>query len=159
MVRRLYSGVKRVLEVVVPALFILMLAVMTWQVAARYLTGQPSTLTEELSRILIMWMGVLGSALTWAEHRHIAVDLLQRKLPPALRLRCEQFTYLATTFFGVILFTGGVELVRNAFVQQQTTAALGVSMGYVFLVLPLGALCFLIFSLEFFVNGAPRRDG
>lgn len=151
-IKRAYELGRGCLNVVVPLVFLLLLVVITWQVASRYLLNQPSTVTEELGRLLLMWLGVLGSALTWAEKKHIAISLLHDKLPPLAQIWLEKFTYLCTTAFGMLLVIGGVHLSRNAFVLSQTTPAMGLSMGLVYLVVPVGGAFFMLFSLHFFLE-------
>ena len=150
--QRVFSGAKKFLDILVPSIFFVLLLVITWRVISRYILNSPSTVTEELGRLLLMWLGVLGSALTWAEKKHIAIDIVHQQLSDTMRARLEKLIYLCTTFFGVLLTFGGLHLVQNAFRLSQKTPALGISMGIVYLVVPVGGVCFSLFSLQFFLT-------
>lgn len=43
---------------------------------SRYVLNQPSTLTDELARFLMIWVGLLGAAYTVGAQRHLSIDLL-----------------------------------------------------------------------------------
>ena len=47
-----------------------------WQVLSRYIFSAPSTITDELSRYLFMWVAMIGAAYTTGQKRHLAIDLL-----------------------------------------------------------------------------------
>ena len=52
--------VDRALERALAVLMAAMVLAVLWQVATRYLLRDPSSLTEELARFGLMWLGLLG---------------------------------------------------------------------------------------------------
>jgi TRAP-type C4-dicarboxylate transport system permease small subunit len=53
---------------------------------------------------------------------------------------------------------GGVRLVALAFELDQISAAIGVRMGFVYLVLPVSGALIALFSLEAIAQGMSRRE-
>ena len=47
-----------------------------WQVFTRYVTGNPSSFTDELARYLMIWIGILGAAFVAGKNMHVAIDIL-----------------------------------------------------------------------------------
>jgi TRAP-type C4-dicarboxylate transport system permease small subunit len=109
-----------------------------WQVFTRFVLANPSSFTEELARYLLIWIGVLGAGYAVGRRAHLALELL----PETLDGRGER--WLAIGIQGVILVfalavlvVGGARLVYIQLQLGQTSAAMGVPIGLVYLVLPL----------------------
>ena len=62
----------RFLQLSTNSLMVVLLTVLTWQVVSRYVLQDPSTVTEELSRLLLMWLGTLGTALGFMLRKHLS---------------------------------------------------------------------------------------
>ena len=61
MMNRIYKSIKRVLEWMLVVIFTMLVIDVVWQVMARY-AKISSGFTEELSRILLIWLAVLATA-------------------------------------------------------------------------------------------------
>ena len=51
-----------------------------WQVFTRFFTPNPSAFTDELTRYLMIWLGILGSAYLAGKNEHVAIDFFIKKL-------------------------------------------------------------------------------
>ena len=75
---------KSKLDKVVGVMLMVIMAVMvmnvTWQVFSRYVIQSPSSFTDELSRYLLVWLGMLGAAYVAGQGNHLAIDILPTKL-------------------------------------------------------------------------------
>ena len=58
----------------------MMVIVVTWQVISRYALGDPSAWTEEVARMLLIWVGLLGGVYAYREKAHLGLDLLRQKV-------------------------------------------------------------------------------
>ncbi|MEN8725242.1 MAG: TRAP transporter small permease subunit, partial [Lentimonas sp.] len=67
------------LKVLLVTVFGLLVAVVLWGVASRYLLGDQASWSEELARLLIVWLALLGAALVSREDRHLGLDVLVRQ--------------------------------------------------------------------------------
>ena len=73
------------LRIVTGALFVVIVALAVAQVGFRYGLGQPLIWSEELAKLLLVWMVFLGAAVLCWDGRHLDVDVVFRLLPPAGR--------------------------------------------------------------------------
>jgi TRAP-type C4-dicarboxylate transport system permease small subunit len=85
----------------------LMLAALCWQVAARYVLGEPSVWSEELAVLLFSWTVLGGLALGVREGWHVRLTLLPEALPRGARLWLERATDLVTAALGAFLAWSG----------------------------------------------------
>jgi TRAP-type C4-dicarboxylate transport system permease small subunit len=118
------------------ALLTAMVAVVFANVCLRYLIGTSVIWSEEVARHLMIWLTFAGSGLALRNGAQIGVDTLQDALPPrearALRLALA----VAMLMLFVLLAWYGVDYALRT--RLQTSAALGVSMIYVYIGMPVG---------------------
>ena len=136
----LKGAVDRVLAWACVAIMGLSVVNVVWQVVTRFVLGSPSGFTDELARFLLIWLGLLGAAYAVGQRMHLAIDLLPRALDDRPRARAGLGLVLqgAVLVFalGVMVYGGG-NLVRLVTLLDQRSAALGLSLGAVYSVLPL----------------------
>lgn len=131
-------------------LSVFLVVCVVWQVLSRYIFSAPSTITDELSRYLFMWVAMIGAAYTTGQKRHLAIDLLVMKLSGKRKLLVELFIQIAITAFAVIvLIYGGSVLTIQTLAAGQLTPALGIEMGYVYFCLPITGILMVIYSIYF----------
>jgi TRAP-type C4-dicarboxylate transport system permease small subunit len=88
----------------------------------------------------------------------VGIDLVVSKLEGVPRRAAEVCAHVLVLLFALTtLVFGGSRLVVLAFELDQTSAAMGVRMGVVYLALPLSGLIVSLFSLE--AVAARRREG
>lgn len=75
-------------------------------VVLRYLFGSGIAASEELSRLLFVWLIFMGATLAVGRHSHIGFDLIQRKLPSKLRILCAVVSHLLM-IYALFLFLEG----------------------------------------------------
>ena len=126
-----------------------------YQVATRFVLGSPSTWSEVITRAAMIWSVFLGAAPAFREGGMIAVELVQRALPPRLGLWLHQTSLaLSILFFGVLFWQGWAMVER---VASQRLAALDISIGWAYAALPVGAV-FTILALLGCMARAARGD-
>ena len=127
----------------------LMVLNVLWQVFSRYVTGDPSHFTDELSRYLMIWVGVLGAAYVSGRNMHVAIDLLpMRAGERARRLMGHLVTSLVVLFALSALVVGGGRLVYISYVLGQRSAALGVPLALVYTVVPLAGILIVYYKID-----------
>jgi TRAP-type C4-dicarboxylate transport system permease small subunit len=142
------SGALKVLLVVV---FLILVVDVIWGVGSRYLFGTQTSWSEELARLLMVWLALLGAALAARENRHLGLDVLVRSWPDDIRRLATLFITLLTILFaGWIMAWGGIELVEQRFASGQTLPALGISRGWFYLALPVSGILTTCFMVELF---------
>ena len=112
-----------------------------WQVFTRFVLSDPSSYTEELARYLLIWIGIIGAGYAAGRRLHLAIDLLPNRLRDGPRIVLGVISELCVAAFAVgVLLIGGLRLVSLTLSLGQTSAALGIPIGYVYLALPLSGL-------------------
>ena len=119
-----------------------------WQVFTRFVLGDPSSFTDELSRYLLIWIGLLGAGYAAGRQQHLAIDLLPSKLSGRARFYVGALIECCIFLFALsVLVFGGSRLVLLTLSLGQTSAALHVPIGYVYLALPLSGLLIMFYSV------------
>jgi TRAP-type C4-dicarboxylate transport system permease small subunit len=130
------------IEKFLDALIGLILAVITvsliYQVFGRYVLHSAPGWTEEVSRMLIVWLTMLGAGACLRGGSHIAVTVLVNALPDGLRhlvLWVRDIAILLTV--GVLAWAGARFALLNA---TQDSPALEIPMAYAYSSLCIGAV-------------------
>jgi len=120
-----------------------------WQVASRYVLDDPSAFTDELARYLLIWLGLLGGAYFTGQNAHLSLNILETKLGPEAQRRLQIFISLLIFLFGLsVLVIGGARLVYISFHLGQSSSALRIPLGFVYLVVPLSGLLIAYYSIR-----------
>lgn len=141
------SKIDQILEVGLSFLMGLMVLNVLWQVASRYLLNDPSAFTDELSRYMLIWVGLLGAAYASGKNLHVAIELLERKLSPSQRHLQAVTVQLLIIFFSIVMMAGGARLVYISFHLGQLSSAMQLPLGYVYLALPLSGLLIMFYCI------------
>lgn len=154
----------RAMEWAVIVLIVALVLNVLWQVATRFLLGDPSKWTVELARYLMMWLASFGAAVGFARREHLGLDYFKQKLDPLSQRLLEILGQLAIIVFSVwILLGGGWKLASEVLSSGQLTAALGVPMGAVYMAIPIAGACILVISvvelLEILLVKSASDDG
>ncbi len=129
-----------------------LLLIVLWQVISRHLLADPSTGSEELARILLMWLGMLGGACAAGEKAHMAIDFLSQSLAAGAKNRLRRILALFTALFALFFLLGGLRMIQIVTRLDQTTPVLGIPVGLVYLAAPLSALFVLVFAYFEFIG-------
>ncbi|WP_423998308.1 TRAP transporter small permease [Maribacter sp. IgM3_T14_3] len=120
-----------------------------WQVFTRYVTGNPSSFTDELARYLMIWIGVLGAAYVSGQNLHVAIDILplrqSKKTQKKLKVIVTSLIILFVFFAFVI---GGSRLVYISYVLGQQSPALQLPLAVVYLIIPISGLLIMYYKIS-----------
>jgi TRAP-type C4-dicarboxylate transport system permease small subunit len=122
------------------------LAVMTaavfLQVVMRFLGWAGIDGIEEVPRYLFVWLVMVGAASAMQRGEHTVLDYFINRLAPRPRALAVALTTAAGIFLFLFLIKLSFVLVPNA--QLQTSAGLGLPLGYVFAAVPVGAALIIL---------------
>ena len=129
----------------------------SWQVLSRYALGSPSTFTDEAARYLMVWMTFLGGAYMFGCNGHLCVTSIRDRLPVKAQNWVLVITYiLIATFAVLVMIYGSQRLITRTF--SQPSPSLGIPMGWFYSILPISAVCIVIYMIlnliEVFVGGS-----
>lgn len=149
-----WAAAARTLEIVTTGLFAALVLDVLWGVISRYWPGiPPSDWSEELGVHLLVWVSLLGSALTYRDRGHLGVDFIVSKFDPAARRVSAIVVELCVIVFaGFALCYGGYYLVRETLASGQLTPVLQWRTGYMYLAVPVSGIFFVAFAIEHLVS-------
>ena len=141
--------IDKIIEYFLVGLLSLMVFNVSWQVFTRFILGDPSSWTEELTRYLLIWLGMIGAGYVTGKKMHLAIDFFANKAKQPLRRYIEIFIHTAVLLFALtVMVIGGINLVGLVLYLQQITASLQIQLGYVYLALPISGLLIIFYSAE-----------
>ena len=147
-------------KILAKVLIILMAAIVidvSWQIFTRFILQDPSSFTEELAGFLLIWIGLLGASYALYTKAHLGIDVLMQKISDEKRHLAEIGIYSLVLLFAFFIpFYGGVNLVNITFSLKQISPAMGIPMGYVYLVLPVTGVMMMYYSIVFMVTALKK---
>ncbi|MBZ5749652.1 TRAP transporter small permease [Metabacillus rhizolycopersici] len=124
----------------------IMVLVSIWQVFTRYVLNAPSTFSEEFLRYSLIWVSMLGSAYVFGQKKHFAIEFILEKLSKKKALILNILIEVVILGFAIIVMViGGSKTVLTT--MAQSSAGLGIPMGYVYLSLPVSGILIIGYSL------------
>ncbi|MFI5011930.1 MAG: TRAP transporter small permease [Hyphomicrobiales bacterium] len=111
------------------ALMVALLGTVLAGVVTRAL-DEPLIWTDEVSRLLMVWLAVFGWVLACRRRGHIRVRFFRDLLPERARRIAEILMQLAVMLFGVLIVWFGVQLVIRNIDLQATTVPISMSWLY-----------------------------
>lgn len=124
-----------------------------WQVTSRYIMNDPSSFTDELAGFLLIWVGLLGAAYVAGKREHLAIDLMIQRSKPRRKFQLEMTISIIIVIFAlIVMIIGGTWLVYTRFYLSVKSAALGLPLGIVYLVLPISGMLIAYFDIDNIYN-------
>lgn len=80
--RRIGEIYSRIVKALLAMMLLGMVVLVFGNVVLRYVFNSGWTVSEELSRIFFVWIIFLGATLALAEHAHIGIDFVVKRVPP-----------------------------------------------------------------------------
>ena len=144
-------AVSILLGVLTAAIVVIALMAVWW----RYAANDPIGWTEQVSRILFVWMTFLGAAVLYRQRMHIAIDMFVNLLPGP----SQKFLYWAVEFavlvFVLVFFTFGLKLSLDTW--DNTYGALDITPATFYLAAPVSSALIIIYFLERLIDPELRR--
>jgi TRAP-type C4-dicarboxylate transport system permease small subunit len=151
------SKFKNKLDKIVAWMLIVLMGFMvlnvTWQVLSRYVVQNPSSFTDELSRYMLIWLGMLGAAYVAGQNQHLAIDILPNKLSGKPKIKLLILINALVLLFALLaMVLGGSNLVYITYILEQKSATLQIPLAYIYTIIPISGLLVIyyqIFQIDF----------
>lgn len=125
MMRRIVVFIDHVVVYLCAAQLIAMLGIIFSQVVLRYVFNNPTSWSEELTLLILIWFGYLGMALGFGHDYHIALNSLTRNWPSVALRGLQVFSdILVLIIAGMMIHYGGILVAKTS---VQSMPALGIS--------------------------------
>ena len=146
MIRKILDKIERIIMFISTILMGIIVVVLFYAVVMRYVFHRPPSWSMELGRYLFLWMVILTAVLVTREKSHIQITFLVNMLPSKLRFIWMNINRLLMIgFCGVMVYQG---LAIYPIVSQAASPSLGISMGWLYLSVPVGGLLMGVYLLE-----------
>lgn len=145
----LRKKVDKVLGSILTIIMGLMVINVLWQVFSRFVLGSPSSFTDELSRYLMIWVGILGAAYVSGRNMHVAIDVVPLKTGPDTQKKLRFLVFALVILFAfAAMFIGGSRLVYISFLLGQKSPALQIPLALVYTVIPLSGILIIYYKVS-----------
>ncbi len=108
------------------------------QVVMRYAMNDPLTWSEEMSRILFIYLAYLGIGAAYGRRRHMFVDAVVAPLPEKMKRIFEFGVVILSSAFLIAIIFITFRSIADLHRMDITTPALEYPMALVYLVIPVG---------------------
>ncbi len=146
-IRQVNHHLEVMLEQICIAIYAGTLLLAGFQVLFRYGFDYSLYWGEEVMRYGFIWATLLGVCLCHRNGLNIAIEAVTSHLNPRTRLHLGGVVHLLSAVFFVVLIVYGFEVVLKT--MPQSSAALGIPMGWIYLSVPVSAVIMLGQTLEF----------
>ena len=120
-------------EVLMVFLLSLMSVLIGTQVFMRYVMNDSLTWSEELARYAFIWATYIGVACGVKRNAHVCVEAIVTKLPVLYQRYAAILAHLLFIVFALMVVKEGYALTLRILSFGQTSSAMGIPMGWVYL--------------------------
>ncbi|WP_017549912.1 TRAP transporter small permease [Salinicoccus carnicancri] len=143
--RKAKEMLDKVMLVLAGSAIIIMTLLSTWQVIARYILNNPSTMSEEVIRYLLIWFTLLAAAYVFGKNKHIAILFIRESMPKKIQVFLTYLSQIAVLLTVAVVFIyGGIKI--TLLTIPQIAPATGISMGFVYAALPVSGVIILFYT-------------
>lgn len=144
----------RLVSVATQLLLLSAVAAAFFQVIARFVLHSPADWSEAWTRAALIWTVMLGVALAFRHGAMLSVDMLHSFLRGRNKRRLEHLVLIITLgFLGFLAWVGAQMTWR---VRFQTMPSLEVSISWIYVSIPIGAVLAIIAAIAYWAQG-PRK--
>lgn len=156
---KLISRISKGLDKLSILMLILITVVMTLSlvimIAGRNFFNSSFATLEEISRFTLVWLTFFGSTIAYKRNEHMGMDFLVSKLSGKIATYFHFGQHvIALILFSFFVYYGTELAVLNS---DNMSVQSGISMGYVYTVIPISGFIMLVHSIEQIVNLAKRE--
>ena len=140
--------IDKIIEIMCTAIMGFMVVAVCWQVFTRFVLKNPSTVTEEMLRYLLVWTTMVGGAYAYGRRKHLAINMLTKKFSPRGQTVMDIVVQaIVILFCAVVMIAGDMNLVQTTW--NQISSALHLPMPYVYASILVGGILMVFYALIF----------
>lgn len=127
-------------------LFSIMFITLVMQIFSRQVLNRPLIWTEELARLVFVYIAMLGVTLGIKYDQHVGIEVISDKFSPRVEKIMNLLKTVLTGIIIVLLIIIGIEITKRK--APLDLVALGISSGYLYAALPIGGVMMAIRFIE-----------
>ena len=102
--------VDSIIRVLCTAIMGIMVVAVCWQVTTRYILNNPSTVTEEALRYLLVWTTMVGAAYAYGKRKQLSINILLKKVSPSMQKIVDIGVQCLVIVFCIVVMVMGAVL-------------------------------------------------
>lgn len=126
----LVDGVNRLAALACHGLLVVITAITVMQVFLRFVLNRPTSWSEEIVLLCLIWFGLLAVAVGIRRHEHVAITFLRDLLPAPLALALDYAAQLSMAGFMFAVTFYGADLIALTGVQVLPASGLPKALLY-----------------------------
>ncbi len=149
---------RKYLEIAAVALVFVLVIVTTYQVFGRYVLHKTPVWSEELAKIILVWLTFFGTAIAFGKGTHLKIDLLENFLSKKVSLCLNLLVDIFIILFMIIICINCYEFMSQ--LSGRTTPAMRIPSSVAYFGLFIGfiaSLPFIIASILRSIKGLTRE--
>ncbi|HSR13244.1 MAG TPA: TRAP transporter small permease [Thermodesulfobacteriota bacterium] len=127
------------------------------EVIFRHAFGSSLEWSDEIARLLLIWMTFTGMGLAILERREIFVRTFRGRFTPRGRRRWQASLEVLALAFNVFLLIFGIEM--TGFSRGMKTESLELPFSFLYLSIPAGAILCIVYLVKRLRNPGPEPTG
>jgi TRAP-type transport system small permease protein len=127
---RVADGFFNLLKVAMVSCLALMVVLVFGNVVLRYGFNKGITISEEMSRMLFVWLTFISAIVAMREHAHLGVDTLLKRLSPAGKKACFVVSHLMILVVCLMFLQGSWQQTEISLNVKAIAPVTGMSMGW-----------------------------
>lgn len=152
------SAVEQLLNWFAVVMFIVIFFAAMAQIIMRWIFNNPFTWSEELIRLLFVWICFLGWTFASKHRTHIQITAVINTLPPTGQKLLSTFNILLTILFSVLLVVYGIEMTKRG-ASMKAVSLPGVNFAMVYVACPVCNAVICIYEiLKIFDLWVPKAE-
>ncbi|SDK05254.1 TRAP transporter small permease [Natronincola ferrireducens] len=155
-IKRMIRFLDKSLEIVSMILLVLMIIVTVYQVILRSIFNNPTSWSEEIALLFMIWFGYLGVVNGVKDRTHITVEALSSRLSPRIQRILEKISDVLICGFGILMIKEGVVLYNIS--NMQRLPATQINKGMMYLVLIICGFMMVIYTTLQILNISIDRE-
>jgi len=141
------------------ATFAVLVIVVLLGVFTRHVMQDQIRWSEELARLLLVWISFLGGAIAYIDDQHLGVDLLVSRFDPAAARIATAFCHLLVFMFALfVMGVGGTRIVMDRLDSGQLLPALQVNRAWFYLAIPISGWIISLFALGNMISFFNKKE-
>jgi TRAP-type C4-dicarboxylate transport system permease small subunit len=134
------------------ATFVVLVVVVLLGVFTRHVMQDQVRWSEELARLLLVWISFLGGAIAYIDDKHLGVDLFVSRVAAI-------FCHLLVLGFGLfVMGVGGTRIVMDRFDSGQLLPALQLNRAWFYLAIPVSGWLISLFAVGNLIAFSRRNN-
>lgn len=143
---KLVRAIAYIPEVVAGTTMLAIAGVLFAGVIWRYVFGDPLGWSDEVARVLFVWLAFVGAAIGVKRRLHASVSVFSARMPPRWQFATSLLAMILVAATAVLfVYTGAIQTAANF--SQQSMPVTGIPTGWLYLAVPVSGALMLAYML------------